>query len=79
MVSMTPGQRVLFRYSGNLAEAERLGGDPIISRYDHHTAVVVRPLTADESDLDETGPMYLVRFDDGYEGDTFEDELEVVR
>jgi len=36
---------------------------------------VIRPLTEDEADLFDVGPMYRIRFDDGYETDAFEDEL----
>lgn len=76
--------RAIFRYSGNLSEAQRyIGadgrpGDPIISRYHMHTAEVVRPLGSDEAD-EEVGPMFLVRFDDGHEAEAFEDELEPVK
>lgn len=37
---------------------------------------VLRPLTESEADLCETGPMYEVRFADGFETDVFEDELQ---
>jgi len=36
---------------------------------------LVRPLTEDEADLDETGPMWRIKFDDGVTTDVFEDEL----
>ena len=36
---------------------------------------VVRPLTIDEADIDEVGPMFKVRWRDGFEADVFEDEL----
>ena len=37
---------------------------------------VIRPLTGDEADLDETGPMYRVRsMATGREADAFADEL----
>jgi hypothetical protein len=38
------------------------------------TVVIVRPLTEAEADP-EVGPMFRVRFPDGFEGDAFEDEL----
>lgn len=39
------------------------------------TVAALRPLTEKEADLVETGPMFRIRFDDGYETDAFEDEL----
>lgn len=45
---------------------------------DHRTGQAVeilRPLTSDEADLDEVGPMFRIRFSDGYETDAFEEEL----
>ncbi len=39
------------------------------------TCTVLRPLTDEEADLFETGPMYQVRFSDGTETSTFIDEL----
>ena len=39
---------------------------------------VLRPLTEDEADLHETGPMFRIRFRDGFETDAFEDELDDV-
>lgn len=75
-------QPMIFTYSGNQSEAERyIGadgkpGDPIISRYSGQTCEVIRLLDCTEVD-DEVGPMYRVRFADGYDGgDAFEDELE---
>ena len=38
-------------------------------------AVIVRPLRSDEADLAETGPMYVIRFEDGVEAHVFDDEL----
>lgn len=40
------------------------------------TVEIVRPITTDEADLDETGPMSRIRFADGFEHDAFADELE---
>ena len=39
---------------------------------------VLRPLTEDEADLDLTGKMYKVRFEDGTVTDAFENELTAV-
>ena len=64
----------IFTYSGNQAEADRLG-DPIIARFTGQACEVVRLLDCSEVD-DEVGPMYLVRFGDVYEGEAFEDELD---
>lgn len=36
---------------------------------------VLRPLTKDEADIDEVGPMYRCKAEDGTEFDAFEDEL----
>lgn len=36
---------------------------------------IVRRLTDDEADFNETGPMYAIRFPDGAEACAFEDEL----
>lgn len=76
------GDRALFRYSGDLGEAARLvgadgrPGDPIVSRYSGQVGTVAAPI---EDVDDESKPMYRVRFDDGYEGDAFGDELDIVR
>lgn len=37
--------------------------------------IIVRRLTDDEADLNETGPMYAIRFADGAVAHAFEDEL----
>ena len=39
------------------------------------TVTVLRPLTVDEADLYDVGPMFRVRFDDGTVEDVFDDEL----
>jgi hypothetical protein len=44
--------------------------------HDRQDATILRRLTRREADLDETGPMYRLRFSDGYERDAFEDELD---
>ena len=49
--------------------------DTELLKYDGQMATVIRPLTEDEADICETGNMYKVRFEDGYETDAFEDEL----
>lgn len=37
--------------------------------------VVMRPLTEEEADISDVGPMYRVRFEDGFEADAYDDEL----
>lgn len=61
-------RRYLFRYSGQDALRQLRSHDGLV-------CVVIRPLTGDEVDLDEIGPMSRVRFEDGYEDDVFDDEL----
>ena len=39
------------------------------------TATVIRPLTEQEADIEEVGPMFKIRLEDGAEQDAFEDEL----
>lgn len=58
-----------------------------ITKYDSHDAdtalnhrtgeeiEILRPVTADEADIEEVGPMFKVRFPDGFETDVFEDEI----
>ena len=43
---------------------------------DSEEVEVIRELTDDECDKAEVGKMFRIRFDDGYETDAFEDELE---
>ena len=51
------------------------GADTELNSRSGQKVEVLRPLTDKEADLFETGPMYRVRFPDGYERDAFEDEL----
>ena len=51
------------------------GKDSEWSKYDGYYCEVIRPLTQDEADIEEVGPMYKVKFTDGVEIDAFEDEL----
>lgn len=39
------------------------------------SVLVLRALTEKEVDINDVGPMYEVRFPDGYQCDAFEDEL----
>lgn len=51
------------------------GADSSLNARSGQKVEVLRPLTDKEADLFETGPMYRVRFPDGFESDAFEDEL----
>ena len=55
------------------------GGDSELNNRSGEVVEVFRALTSDEADLDEVGPMYKVRFADGFETDVFEDELESIK
>lgn len=66
-----------FHYSGakkNLAH-EDLKRELIA--HDGQKVRVLRPLSTEEADLFDVGPMYKVRFEDGYETDVFGDELTI--
>lgn len=49
--------------------------DTTYSIFNNTRVHVLRPLRTDEADLNETGPMYKVRFCNGDVNDAFEDEL----
>ena len=51
------------------------GGDSQLNDRTGQTVTVIRPLTRTEADITDVGPMFKVRFEDGYETDAFEDEL----
>lgn len=51
------------------------GADSSLNERTGQKVEILRPLTEKEADLFETGPMYRVRFPDGFESDAFEDEL----
>lgn len=66
---------VTFHYSGT---KENWAHDDLkkeLIAHDGQKVSVLRPLTADEADLFDVGPMYKIRFGDGYETDAFGDEL----
>jgi hypothetical protein len=67
MTRIVVGCRAQFTYSGQDEEELR--------KRNGWVATVERRLTRKENDLAETGPMYHLRFDDGYERDAFRDEL----
>lgn len=54
------------------------GGDTSWNDRSGQIVEVHRPLTEEEADLFDVGPMYRIRFQDGTETDAFEDELEEV-
>ncbi len=51
------------------------GGDSLLNARTGQLVEVLRALTEREADLDDVGPMFHVRFEDGYETDAFADEL----
>jgi len=52
-----------------------INGFPGFPERSGEPVTLVRPLTEDEADLNETGPMWRIKFDDGATTDAFEDEL----
>ena len=63
---MESGARVVF---------DSHGGDTTLNWRTGQHATVVRRLTQDEADLDEVGPMWEVKFEDGSLVHVFEDEI----
>ena len=53
------------------------GGYSELERRDGMKVEVLRKLDGSECDEEETGPMYKVRFEDGFESDVFADELKL--
>ena len=51
------------------------GGDSQLNARTGQTVEILRALTEQEADLDDVGPMFRIRFEDGYETDAFADEL----
>ena len=49
--------------------------DTELKKYNGTRVEIIRPLTEKEVDIEDVGNMYKVKFYDGYERDTFEDEL----
>lgn len=54
------------------------GGDSTWNERSGQRCVAVRELTPQECDIDDVGPMWRVRFEDGVETDAFLDELKEV-
>lgn len=52
------------------------GGDSELNSRTGSIVEVIRPLTKDEADIKDVGPMYEIRFADGYVTDAFADELD---
>ena len=53
------------------------GGDSELVGRDGSTVDIIGKLSPDEYDECETGPMYKVRFADGFVTDAFMDEIEI--
>lgn len=51
------------------------GGDTTWNCRTGEICEVIRPLTEQEADISDVGPMFKIRFLDGTETDAFEDEL----
>lgn len=64
-----------FHYSGTKENWAHQDLKKELITHDGQKVSVLRPLTAEEADLFDVGPMYKVRFEDGYETDAFGDEL----
>ena len=60
------GNYYIFDTHGGCEELNDRSGSP---------ALVLRALTEKEVDIPDVGPMYKIKFSDGYERDAFEDEL----
>lgn len=63
-------KRVKFNYSGCI--------DKVLKAHDGQVVTVLRALTDDEADRYSVGPMSKIRFEDGFECDAFDDELDCV-
>lgn len=62
----------LFTRRGGAKPTEGIEAD--LAYRDNQMVEIIRPLTLDEADA-EVGPMFKVRFSDGFTADVFEDEL----
>lgn len=51
------------------------GGDSKLNARTGQLVAVLRALTPQEADINDVGPMFRIRFEDGYETDAFADEL----
>ena len=51
------------------------GQDTELNHRSGERVEIIRPLTEDEADIFDVGPMFRIRFADGTEVDAFEDEL----
>ena len=51
------------------------GGDSKLNARTGQLAEVLRALTTQEADINDVGPMFRIRFEDGFETDAFADEL----
>lgn len=55
------------------------GMDTSLNLRSGQMVAILRALTSKEADLAETGPIYKIKFSDGYETDAFEDELRPIQ
>ena len=62
---------------GNQYCFDTQGHDSYWKQYDGRTCTIIRPLTVEEADIDDVGPMWRIRLDgiEEKETDAFEDEL----
>ena len=68
--------RVDFKYNSGLHFIFNTHGtDSDLCVRDGQKCAILRRLTKKEADMFEVGPMYKIRFLDGFETDAFEDEL----
>lgn len=70
-------------HTPTLATFNRYVNDPETSekelvKREGQTVTVFAPLNPETYDIEETGTMYRIKFEDGYETDAFEEELELV-
>lgn len=54
---------------------DTFGSDSSLNVRSGQIVEIIRPLTEKEADLFLTGPMFHIRFADGFETDAFENEL----
>jgi hypothetical protein len=49
--------------------------DSELKNRNNNIVKIIRPLSADECDIEDVGNMYKIKFQDGFITDAFEDEL----
>lgn len=69
--------RKVFRHSGSAEDVTTpASGSVRLALYRDQEVEIIRPVTSEEADIEEVGPMWVVRADDGVEFQAFDDELE---